>query len=154
MQEDTNHAPDRTEPGKDLRSRPVYLLALPVSLVCLFWAYWPVLRDMSDRWASDPQYSHGYLVPAFAAVLLWMRRDRLAGLRLQPSVWGIPLLAAGGALYLAGAYLFVEWFGGHSLLFVLFGLGVLWGGWRVARWAAPAVAFLAFMLPMPFRLET
>ncbi|MEX2561277.1 MAG: exosortase/archaeosortase family protein, partial [Pirellulales bacterium] len=33
--------------------------------------------------------------------------------------------------------------------------GVCWllGGWRLFRWALPAVAFLAFMIPLPYRTE-
>ena len=43
----------------------------------LAWAYWPILRELADRWSHDPRYSHGFLVPCFAAVLLWQRRGQL-----------------------------------------------------------------------------
>src|SRR5207247_9586811 len=62
----------------------------------LLWAYWPTLGDLVGRWSNDPRYSHGYLVPPFAAVLLWLRRRQLAAGALRPSGWGLPLLAAGG----------------------------------------------------------
>ena len=39
------------------------------------WAYWLPLREMAERWTYDPQYSHGYLVPVFALVLLWLRQQ-------------------------------------------------------------------------------
>jgi exosortase len=40
-----------------------------------------------------------------------------------------------------------------SLLPTAFGLVLLAGGWSVLAWSWPAVAFLAFMMPLPFSLE-
>src|SRR2546421_132539 len=55
------------------------------------WAYWTTLGVLVERWGFDPQYSHGYLVPAFAGYLLWLRRDRLAGHTLSVNGLGIGL---------------------------------------------------------------
>ena len=60
----------------------------------LLWSYWPTLQMMSDRWTHNPQYSHGFLVPVFAAVVLWHRRNLAPGL-LAPTWWGLPLLVGG-----------------------------------------------------------
>jgi exosortase len=106
------------------------------------------------KWAQDPQYSHGYLVPAFSLYLLWWRRDRLQGTRLEPRWWGVGLLGVGFALRLAGAYFYFAWFEAVSLLPMLAGTALLLGGYPALRWAAPAVGFLVFMIPLPFRLET
>ena len=116
------------------------------------WAYWPILCDLVERWRIDPRYSHGFLVPAFAAVLLWQRRRQLEEAR-SPSWWGVPSLVTAAALYLAGAYFYFEWFSYVSLLPALAGLALLSGGRPVLQWAWPGLAFLVFMLPLPFRLE-
>jgi exosortase len=138
-----------------LLPRPVLarLSALTVLTVALAWAYWPTLDGMRQRWAHDPQYSHGYLVPVFALVLLWVRRPRLAGVSARPSAWGIVLLAAGGAARLLGARYYLEWLEAASLLPSVAGVCVLLGGWRVLRWSWPAVAFLLFMIPLPYRVQ-
>jgi exosortase len=120
----------------------------------LVWAYWPVLCGMAQRWLDDPQYSHGYLVPAFAGVLLWLRRDKAPALGPRLSWWGIPVLAAGVALLLAGVHYYVTWLEGISLLPCLAGVALLLGGRPALRWAWPAVAFCAFMVPMPYRVQT
>ena len=39
-------------------------------LTLLLWDYWPAFAEMTERWSGDAQYSHCYLVPAFALVLL------------------------------------------------------------------------------------
>ena len=120
---------------------------------CIFWATWPIWREMAERWSNDPRYAHGYLVPVFALVLLWLRRDRLEGLTARPSWWGVPMILAGIAVQLIGAFFFQDWFEAVSLLPLAAGTCVLLAGVRSLRWSWPAIAFLAFMLPLPFRLE-
>jgi exosortase len=131
-------------------------LALSVSLAmaaCLLWAYWPAVDLMVRRWIVDAQYQYCFLVPFFAAALLWMRRDRLPAEDLRGSWWGLPVLAAALGLYLYGAFIFVRWCEAISLVPCLAGLCLLLGGWRLLGWAWPSLAFLAFMVPLPFRVE-
>jgi exosortase len=134
------------------RFNPSVVLAVLLS-VGLIWFYWPTFSEMVKRWSTDPRYAHGYLVPAFAVVLLWLRRGRLAALAPRPSWAGLALVGAALALRLAGAYFYFAWVEAASLLPALAGLCVLVGGWQSLRWSWPAIAFLIFMLPLPFRLE-
>ncbi len=117
------------------------------------WAYAPFLGEMLQRWTHDPQYSHGFLVPLFAGFLLWQRRELLAKQRLSPRWWGLLVIGVGVALRLIGAYLYIDWLVGLSLLPTLAGFAVLVGGWPALRWSWPAVAFLFFMVPLPYRLH-
>ncbi len=111
---------------------------------------------MQDQWAVDPTYSHGYLVPLIAVGLLGLRRDLLV--RTNPSsrtAWMAVLVAVmGGAIQFLGSYLYVRWLSGASLLLYLSALALWLGGWRAWRWAAPAIAFLVFMIPLPYRIES
>jgi exosortase len=120
----------------------------------LFWSFWPVLAEMVERWSTNPQYSHGYLVPLFSAFLLWYRRRLLPTGDMQGSWWCVPVLAVGLGLHLAGAYLFFDWFSAAALIPVLAGIVLAIGGVRMLAWSWPAIAFLAFMLPLPHRAET
>jgi exosortase len=128
-------------------------LGLPVLGILFLWCYWPTFASMVRVWSGDPQYSHGYLVPAFALVLLWLRRRRLAGVAAGGSWWGVGLVGAGAMLRLASAFFFFEWFEQLSLLPTVAGLFVVGGGWPALRWAWPAVGFLFFMIPLPYQLE-
>jgi exosortase len=123
-------------------------------IVCFLWAYWPTFVALAEKWSNAPEYSHGFLVPAFAGAVLWFRRKQVTVARLEPSAWGIVLLLAGGVLRLLGAYFYYPWFDGLSLLPSLAGLAVLLGGWHALRWAWPAIGFLLFMLPLPFVVES
>lgn len=98
-------------------------------------------------------YSHGYLVPLFAVGLLWFRREQLDVRQCSPSAWGLVFLGVASGLRLVGAYFYVEWCEYLSILPLLAGLTLLIGGQPALKWAAPAIVFLIFMLPLPFRLE-
>ncbi len=118
----------------------------------LIWSYWPVLSEMEARWTHDPRYSHGFLVPLFASYLIWSRRsERPAAV---PSNWlALSLFTTAAALRLAGIYIFVSWLDAISLLVSLAGLCSLVGGWAMLRWVWSSIAFLIFMVPLPYRLE-
>ena len=122
-------------------------------VLALLWSYWPTLGAVEKRWSHDPQYSHGYLVPAFALLVLWRRRTGLPA-NLRPQWWGATLLAAAALLRLAGGYFYFDWFEGLSLLLSLLAAGVLVAGWRFGLWLCPAAAVLLFMFPLPFQVET
>jgi exosortase len=124
-----------------------------LALLFVLCAYWPALRDVARRWANDPQYSHGYLVPLFSLALLWMRRQRGAEVTWRGNWWGPVVLGGAVVLHLTGAYVYHGWLAECSFLPALAGLCLCVGGWPLLRWAWPAVAYLAFMLPLPYRLE-
>ncbi len=111
------------------------------------------LGKIAHDWETKPVYSHGYLVPLFALALLWFRRDQLKSAECSPSWWGIVLIAVAAGLRLAGGYYYFEWFDYISILPMLAGLALLVGGLHTLKWAAPAIGFLFFMLPLPFRVE-
>jgi exosortase len=117
------------------------------------WAYAPTLREMALRWTEDPKYSHGFLVPVFAAIVLWVRRKDHPDVRFGVHAGGLAWLATAGILRLAASGLYLEWLDALSLLPALAGLCSLAGGREALRWAWPAIAFLAFMMPAPYTLE-
>src|SRR5204863_6969803 len=111
-------------------------LIVPCLLGGVFlWAYWPTLVEIGERWSSDPQYSHGYLVPLFALYLLWQRRGQITSADLRPGWFGPLLVVGGAALHLLGAYLYFDWVSGASVLPVLAGLAVSFGGRKALAWS-------------------
>jgi exosortase len=128
------------------------------ALVCpvlgLAWAFAYTLIDLYRTWGTNPQYSHGYLVPVFALFLLWTRRQGVDRAALRASWLGLPVLAAGLAMRLYGGYYSYTWLEQISLIPCIAGLTLTLGGRAAWRWSWPAVLFLAFMIPLPYRVAT
>jgi exosortase len=137
-------------PGDGLRGA---IVASAACMLALLWAYWTTLSSMAERWARDPEYSHGYLVPMFAAALLWLRRDQLPRNRIAPSLWGLAVLSAGLGLRFVGARYHVLWLDSISLIPSFVGIALLALGRHALRWCWPSAAFLIFMMPLPYSLE-
>jgi exosortase len=119
----------------------------------LLTTYAPLLLAMSQTWSNNPEYSHGWLVPAFAAVLLWLRRPMLATVSWKLHWIGVAVLALAGGLRLVGGLFHHDWAQAVSLLIALAGLALLTGGMPALRWSWPGVAFLIFMVPLPYTAE-
>jgi exosortase len=131
----------------DLPWPPLWQFAVLAGL--MLWLYASTLLHLVVQWWRDPNFSHGFFVPLFSAFVIWQERPRLARLKLQPSWWGLLLLAFGMGLLLIGlmgAELFLSRF---SLLLALAGMTVLFLGWNLLRALLFPLAFLALMIPIP-----
>lgn len=130
---------------------------LPVLLVsaCFLWAFASTLADLVHIWRTNDQYSHGFLVPGFAAVLLWLRRDRLDRSAAKPGlILGMLLLALAFGMRLAGVYRYYLWLDALAIVPCVAGLCWLMGGWAAWRWAWPAILYLVFMIQLPYQVST
>jgi exosortase len=88
-------------------------------------------------------------VPAVAAYIVWLRRDELLKLKLEPSRWGIVLVVLAG-LQLIVATLGVEYFLARtSFIFAIAGIVLTLGGWVLLRALAFPISLLFFMVPLP-----
>jgi exosortase len=145
----------RIAAGKLLRGEGLPMARLGVAVLLgatLCWAYWPMFASIAERWAHEPQYSHGYFVPLFALFLLWDRRQHCPQ-HFQGASVGALVVGTGAVLYLGGTLFHVPSVTAVSLLPSVLGIFLLVGGVNAARWSWPAICFLLFMLPLPFRIE-
>ncbi len=147
------------QPGAHTESRSVQgafadvhwsTLALGAAITALVvWSYYDALGHLVGRWSNEADYSHGFLVPVFAAYLLWQRRhmDRPQS---SGGLWaGAALLLAAAGIRIAADYLSYTLLDPLSLLPCLAGLALIVGGWGAFHRSWPAIAFLAFMVPLP-----
>lgn len=125
-----------------------------VALVAVLgWAYLPMLRVFADKWLNDPQYSHGLLVPFFSAYLM-RRAWRSESLTLKPlPILGCVLLVVSLGLRVAGGALLFYQFDALALLLSLVAACLAIGGVPLLKRTGPAIAFLIFMVPLPYELE-
>ncbi|HEU5321300.1 MAG TPA: exosortase W [Methylomirabilota bacterium] len=122
----------------------VGLLAVGVALL-----YAPVLAFLARTWRTNDVYSHGALVPLIALYLVWVRRDRLAGLPLAPAgTAGAAVMVTAVALLLLGRLAAVMLLQEISLLVLIVGLVCWLLGPSHLRVLALPVAYLVFMMPV------
>ena len=136
-----------------VRRSPVLSFIFVALLAMAGWVFWPGLVIAADKWSRDPQYSHGFLVPIFSLVLLWLRRERLAGVAAGPSWVGLPFILLSALIYVVGGYIMNDTFQTLAFIPATAGIVGLFGGWAAIRWAAPSIAFLMFMVPLPYQIE-
>jgi len=135
------------------------LLLVGAATGMLVALYAPVVRDLASIWSSDPNYSHGFLVPLVSAVLVSRRRIEIASASGKASILGalvliggLFLLVVGHAVQIAGSGrggLFVM---GLSLVPVCWGLVLLLLGTDALKQVAFPLAYLVLMVPLPVEL--
>ncbi len=143
-----------TDPLQQIASRSRHTwIAASVMLTMLAWTFGSVLATLAGRWSSDPSYSHGYIVPVIAGVIAWLRiRDSSDLFR---STWlGFLPLFAGLALHVASGMYYYEWSDAIAIIPCVAGVVMLAGGVKLLKVTWPAVLFLAFMVPLPYRIES
>ena len=139
-------------PDRTTTSRTRLIAAAGVAALAA-WAHLPTIEFLVGKWADDPSYSHGFLVPLFCLYLLWRTGTaNLLGGRPAPVAGGLVLALAVAARWLAGKLLFHQ-LDALALVATLGGLVLAAGGWRMLRGAGPALLFLLFAIPLPYELE-
>jgi exosortase len=101
------------------------------------------------QWASDENYSHGFLVLPLVAFFVWERRHALAGAVLRPSIVGLALVAASLGVYVAGSLGAELFLTRVSLVGMITGIVLFVWGRNHARILAFPIAFLLLMIPLP-----
>jgi exosortase len=109
----------------------------------------PDLLSLVDMWDSDESYSYGYLIPPLAAYFVWEGRDKLRGIPVQGSGWGLAVLGLALLMLMVGMLGGVNFLPRASAVVSLLG-GILWiGGWGWTRALLFPVLFLLLMIPIP-----
>jgi exosortase len=113
------------------------------------WLYWSILTHLVGQWWQNPNFSHGFFVPLFSALVIWQERNKLDQLPFRPSWSGLAIAALGMCTLIVGqlgAELFLS---RSSLLILLAGVIILFCGWMYFRALLFPWAFLFLMIPIP-----
>jgi exosortase len=111
--------------------------------------YWDIFRDMFWQWWTDPDYSHGLVIPFFSGYLVWRDRHALRDLTPKGSWAGLPIFIIGIALLFVGNLAAESFLLRSSLIILLTGLILLHLGPGFMRILLFPVLFLFFMVPLP-----
>ena len=136
---------------RDPRGR-VALAGWSACLCLLAAAFWPTLRQFAYVWATDDNYSHGFLVPLIS---LYFANEaaRLGPVAVRSGVLaGVALLGLALAGRLATIVVPVGIVADGSFLLGLAGVVALMAGADALRQHGFALGFLVFMIPLPVAL--
>jgi exosortase len=111
--------------------------------------YWRVLAKLVTDWWQIPDFSHGFLVPIFAAYLVWTKRETLIATRIAPTQSGIAVIAFGLFVLILGVYGAELFLSRISLVILLAGLVLCFGGWQLLRELRFVLLVLLLAIPIP-----
>ena len=138
----------------DKQSAPVWginsltWLLLGVIAVLLGAMFFGGLEYMIGQWSRE-EYSHGYLLPAISAFLIWQQRSRLEKTPFTGSWAGLAIVGFGLVLMIAGRLSTLYIVTQYAFLIVLTGLLLSLMGWRGFKIILVPFLLLVFMIPLP-----
>jgi exosortase len=131
---------------------PALAASGPALLVCLMLVllYHGIAVKLVTDWYELPDFSHGFLIPFFAAFLLWDKRRQLQSTAIEPSWAGVWLVTLGLFVLLLGIFgadLFLQ-----RTSFILLTAGLVWT--LLGRAMLGQVKFVLFVLLLAIPLPT
>jgi exosortase len=125
--------------------------AAPAILVstAILATYWELCAGLVQQWAHDDNYSHGFLIVPLSAYFAWQRRAALAAAALNPSAWGLGLIAISIAMIVIGTMAAEVFVARVSLVVLIAGCIAFLYGTRHLYILRVPVLFLLLMIPLP-----
>jgi len=111
--------------------------------------YYRVLAKLVVDWWEIPDFSHGFLVPIFAAYLVWAKRKSLLNTKVAPTWSGVAVVALGLVVLLLGVYGAELFLSRVSLVILLAGLVLSFGGWQLLKELRFPLLVLVLAIPIP-----
>ncbi len=118
-------------------------------LITFIWLYFPVISKMVSEWYSNPNHSHGFIIPLISIYFIWQKREHLKEAILNSTNWGILILILGLIIYIFGnlgaAYTTMR----ISMFIVLAGIIIFVFGKEYFKVLSFPFFYLLLMIPVP-----
>lgn len=132
--------------------KPTRLIIWSVIIVLLVILYGETLIKWGyDIW-TDPNYSHGMLIPFVSLYLIWQRHAKLKEAQAIPNNMGILIIAAALLLFVFGSVAGEQFSQRISFVILLYGLVLFLEGTKRARFLLFPIALFLFAIPLPYIL--
>jgi exosortase len=139
---------------RSLGTRRILLFGqIGILLLLTGFLYGPLALQIARQWWKDPNYTHGFFVPAFSLFLIWERRAKLAAIRIQPAWSGLMILVVALITLAMGTGSSALFLCRISLLLVISGIVVFLAGWRFLAAISFPLAVLVLMIPSATLLD-
>lgn len=111
--------------------------------------YFPVVTALVRQWASDENYSHGFVVVPFAVLFAWRARRPLASVGPKPHNLGLAVVILSLMGFLAGQFAAELFLSRLSLLGLIAGAVLFVWGPTHLRALAFSLALVLLAIPLP-----
>ncbi len=128
-------------------ARMVVAVLIVVALVVA--VYRDAFAILVRTWETNPDYSHGYIIPPIAVFVFWREWKRFVASIARGSAWGLVLIAAALIGHILSIRAGVFMTQGYSFVLLLFGLTLFMFGGKALRRVWFPLGYLVFMLPIP-----
>lgn len=141
--------PGIESPTTQISSRRWIAEAIVLAALVLY-LYAGILVRLVQHWWIDPNFSHGFFVPAFALFVLWQRRAKLATVPRRPDLgWGTLIIACSLCILVVGVLGAELFLSRVSFVLLIGGLVVQFCGWGMLGAVLFPWAVLFLMIPIP-----
>jgi exosortase A len=123
--------------------------AVVIVLAAVFLLYWPSANSLMQLWSDTGRttYTHGFIIAAIAAYLVWRKREQFVSVPWAPSVAASLLVLLLGLAWLIAVQGVIELI--HQLLMLALLWTSVWAifGLRIAAQLWIPVGYLIFAIP-------
>ena len=113
------------------------------------WLNHGYLRRLVKVWWTEPDWSHGFIIPLFCLYFLASNYQKLLKVKVKPAYSGLVVVLLGLGMQGLAFWLRVDYGVYLGMIGLLFGM-VLWlGGWGVMRIVWVPILFLLFAVNIP-----
>lgn len=114
--------------------------------------------ELIAEWRSDPEFSHGFLIPLVSAYIIWAERKKISSALLARDLdkfntGGLLLISMGLTILVFGRFIQHIFIQGIALVIVLSGIICFLYGYHVLRTVLFPIGYLLFMLPIPYAVN-
>ncbi len=132
----------------------VYVKVTLIALL-LWWFFRHEIDSVTHRWATDPSWSHGFLIPLFSLYFLNQHSRDIVTLKPKVSYLGLVLLIGCFVFYALDVVHFrIAYFQPLTLIAAIGATVLFLGGWRLVQYTWLPIMYLVFAVKLPDRLYT
>jgi len=107
------------------------------------------IRGMVDRWYTDSNWSHGFLIPFFSLYFINQRKNEILNLETKPNYIGLFLLICGIVFYPLNIVHFqIGYLRPIGMIATLGAIVLFLGGWGLIKYTWLPITFLVFAVPL------
>lgn len=124
-------------------------LQVALLAIVFFILYSHTIIKLVGDWSSDPNFSHGFLIPIIAAYMIWNKKGELSEIGTSKNNWGLIFIFFGMISHILGnigSELFIM---RSSMIFAIFGIILFMKGSTLSKKIIVPIIYLFFMIPIP-----